>query len=64
MSKRDYYEILGLSRDADDKAIKAAYRKLAMEHHPDRNGGDRSHEKQLAKVIEAYTQLKESPDFR
>jgi len=37
---------------------------LVRKYHPDRNGGDRSHEKQLAKVIEAYTQLKESPDFR
>ena len=40
MSKRDYYEILGLSRDADDKAIKAAYRKLAMENHPDKKPDD------------------------
>ena len=36
---RDYYEILGVSRDSDDATLKSAFRKLAMEHHPDRNGG-------------------------
>jgi hypothetical protein len=44
--------------------IRRAYSALVRKYHPDRNGGDRSHEKQLANVIEAYTQLKESPDFR
>ena len=37
MAKRDYYDILGVGREADDKAIKSAYRKLAMKFHPDRN---------------------------
>ncbi|WP_442955239.1 J domain-containing protein [Parasphingorhabdus sp.] len=59
---------LGLG-DRDSPAIgrseiRRAYSALVRKYHPDRNGGDRSHEKQLAKVIEAYTQLKESPDFR
>ena len=40
MSKRDFYEVLGVNRDADDKTIKSAYRKLAMANHPDRNPDD------------------------
>ena len=40
MSKRDFYEVLGVDRDADDKTIKSAYRKLAMANHPDRNPDD------------------------
>ena len=38
---RDYYEILGVERSADEAALKSSFRKLAMEHHPDRNGGRR-----------------------
>ena len=40
VTKRDYYEILGCERGADDQTIKNAYRKMAMAHHPDRNPGD------------------------
>ena len=40
MSKRDYYEILGVPRDADEAALKSAFRKKAMQCHPDRNPGD------------------------
>ena len=40
MSKRDYYEVLGVSRTCSDAELKAAFRKLAMQHHPDRNNSD------------------------
>ena len=54
MSKRDYYEILGVSKTADDQTIKSAYRKLALKYHPDRNPGDRHAEEQFKAVAEAY----------
>ncbi|MCB1948752.1 molecular chaperone DnaJ [Nitrosomonas sp.] len=54
MAKRDYYEILGINRDADDSTIKKAYRKLAMKHHPDRNAGDAKSEELFKEAKEAY----------
>ena len=57
MSKRDYYEVLGVARDADAKAIKSAYRKLAMQYHPDRNPGDEEAEAKFKEVGEAYAVL-------
>lgn len=54
MAKRDYYEILGLSRDADEKEIKRAYRKLAMKYHPDRNPDDAESENKFKEASEAY----------
>ena len=57
MSKRDYYEILGVSRSATDVEIKSAYRKLAMKHHPDRNPGDAKSEEQFKAAAEAYAVL-------
>ena len=45
MSKKDYYDLLGVSRDADPGALKSAYRKLAMQYHPDKNPGDGDAEK-------------------
>lgn len=52
---------LGLSYDADRRAVRSAYSQLVRKYHPDRNGGDRSHEKALQAVIEAYAQLRDSP---
>ena len=58
-TKRDYYEVLGVNRDADDDAIKKAYRKLAMKHHPDRNPNDKSAEEKFKEAKEAYEMLSE-----
>ncbi len=54
MSKRDYYEVLGLSRDATEREIKKAYKRLAMKLHPDRNQGDKDKEAEFKEVKEAY----------
>ena len=60
---RKSLRILGLGTDADRKALRQRYAELVRRYHPDRNGGDRSHEKALQAVIEAYTQLKSRPAF-
>ena len=59
MSKRDYYEILGIDRSAGESEIKTAYRKLAMKYHPDRNPGDKAAEESFKEATEAYEILKE-----
>ncbi len=57
MSKRDYYEVLGVSREATASEIKKAYRRLAMKHHPDRNPGDKKSEEAFKEASEAYEVL-------
>ncbi len=57
MAKRDFYEILGVAKNADEATIKAAYRKQAMQHHPDRNPGDKASEEKFKEAAEAYEVL-------
>ena len=57
MSTRDYYEVLGVPRNADDQQIKSAYRKLALRYHPDRNPGDQKAEERFKEAAEAYAVL-------
>ena len=57
MSKRDYYEVLGVARNSGDTEIKSAYRKLAMQHHPDRNPGNHAAEEKFKEAAEAYAIL-------
>ena len=56
-AKKDYYEVLGIKRDADDAAIKKAYRKLAKKYHPDMNPGDKEAEAKFKEATEAYSVL-------
>src|SRR5882672_8288164 len=57
MAKRDYYDILGVKRDADEEEIKKAYRKLAVKFHPDKNPGDKTAEESFKELGEAYEVL-------
>ena len=57
---RDYYEILGVARGADDATLKSAFRKLAMEHHPDRNGGCEDATARFKEINEAYSVLSDA----
>jgi molecular chaperone DnaJ len=59
MAKRDYYEVLGLSRGASEQDVKAAFRRLAKDCHPDRNSGDKSAEQKFKELNEAYEVLKD-----
>src|SRR5207249_1142371 len=60
MSRRDYYEVLGVPKSASEEEIKKAYRKLALQHHPDRNPGDKSAELKFKEATEAYEVLRDA----
>ena len=60
MAKRDFYEVLGLSKSADEKEIKRAYKRLAMKYHPDRNQGDKESESKFKEIKEAYEILSDA----
>jgi molecular chaperone DnaJ len=60
MSKRDYYEVLGVDKTAEERDIKKAYKRLAMKYHPDRNQGDKAQEEKFKEAQEAYEILTDS----
>jgi len=60
VSKRDYYEVLGIGREATEQQIKSAYRKLALKYHPDRNPGDHKAEEAFKEAAEAYAIISDS----
>jgi DnaJ domain len=62
-AERDALHTLGLGHDADAQALRARYSELVRKYHPDRNGGDRSYEKKLQAVVEAYQRLRKSAAF-
>ena len=60
MATRDYYEVLGIGKDADEATIKKAYRELAMKYHPDRNPGDNQAVERMKEINEAYAVLSDA----
>src|SRR4029450_5744340 len=64
MSKRDYYEVLGVTRSASDQEIKSAYRRLAVKYHPDKNPNDAGAEEKFKEAAEAYGILSDAEQRR
>ena len=64
MDKRDYYEVLDVSRTATDQELKSSYRRLAMRYHPDKNPGDASAEEKFKEAAEAYAVLSDAEQRR
>ena len=58
MTKKDYYDVLGVEKNCDEKTLKTAFRKLAKQHHPDHNSGNPDSESKFKEVSEAYERLK------
>ena len=63
-TKRDYYEVLGVDKNADAQALKKAYRKLAMKYHPDRNPDNKEAEEKFKEINEAYEVLSDDDKRR
>ena len=63
MAKKDYYDLLGVNKNCDDKSLKSAFRKLAKEYHPDHNAGNPDAEEKFKEISEAYERLK-NPESR
>ena len=59
MDKKNYYDILGVDKNASEKDIKTKYRKLAMKYHPDKNKGNKEAEEKFKRITEAYKKLLE-----
>jgi molecular chaperone DnaJ len=64
MAKRDYYDVLGVNRNATEAEIKKAYRQMALKYHPDKNPGDSSAEEKFKEAAEAYDVVEQAQSGR